>query len=172
MSVIARKDKTERILFERKKIDLATPDDRLTVLIFLVSMLVSLVIGVVFMELYDLDILELAMFPTMPLVVVGAFQIIRSRYKFYLILVAAAVGAMFYLQVAYATIGAIALIALGIPGVVKLVAVLQRFLFYRVVSSVEYLNIRTDLSLWDRVVAFVSTYPRTWTPGTWRSTRT
>lgn len=155
MSVIARKDKTERILFERKKIDLTTPDDRLTVLIFLVSMLVSLVIGVVSMELYDLDILELAMFPTMPLVVVGAFQIIRSRYKFYLILVAAAVGAMFYLQVAYATIGAIALIALGIPGVVKLVAVLQRFLFYRVVSSVEYLNIRTDLSLWDRVVAFV-----------------
>ena len=83
MSVIARKDKTERILFERKKIDLTTPDDRLTVLIFLVSMLVSLVIGVVSMELYDLDILELAMFPTMPLVVVGAFQIIRSRYKFY-----------------------------------------------------------------------------------------
>jgi hypothetical protein len=39
--------------------------------------------------------------------------------------------------------------------VVQLVAVLQRFLFYRVVASIEYLNVREKLTLWDKAVAFL-----------------
>ena len=155
MSVIKRKDNTEKILFERKRIDLTTPDDHLTVLVFLISLAVCLVAGAVCLELFDVSVLDLAMFVTMPLVVVGALQIVRSRYKWYLVIVIAAVVAMLVMGAGYVNASALALISVGIAGVVRLVAVAQRFLFYRVVSSVEYLNVRTDLSLWDRVVAFV-----------------
>ena len=155
MSVIKRKDNTEKILFERKRIDLTTPDDHLTVLVFLISLAICLVAGAVCLEFLDLSVLDLAMFVTMPLVVVGALQIVRSRYKWYLAIVMAAVAAMLVLGAGYVNASALALISVGIAGVVRLVAVAQRFLFYRVVSSVEYLNVRTDLSLWDRVVAFV-----------------
>ena len=50
MSVIKRKDNTEKILFERKKIDLTTPDDRLNILVFLISLAVCLVAGAVCLE--------------------------------------------------------------------------------------------------------------------------
>ncbi len=124
-------------------------------LIFLVSLLVCVIAGAVCLEIFDLSILELSMFVTMPLVVVGAFQILRSRYRWYLLIVVAAVVAMLVMGAGYVITSAFALISVGIAGVVQLVAVLQRFLFYRVVSSVEYLNVRTDLSAWDRVVAFI-----------------
>ncbi len=155
MSVIKRKDNTEKILFERKRIDLTTPEDRLTIMIFLISMAVFMVAGLLCLEFYDLTVLDMSLFVTMPLVVVGAFQLVRSRYRLYLVFVAALVVVMFVTGIGYVVASAFALISVGIAGVVQLVSVLQRFLFYRVVSSVEYLNVRTDLSLWDRAVAFV-----------------
>ena len=155
MSVIKRKDNTERILFERKHIDLTTPEDRIVVLIFLVSLLVSVVAGAIIIHVFELSPLDMSIFVTMPLVVVGAFQILRSSFKWYLAIVAAVVVAFFIVGVDYVLIAALALISVGIAGVVVLISVMQRFLFYRVVSSVEYLNVRTDLSLWDKVVAFV-----------------
>lgn len=155
MSVIKRNDSTEKILFERKRIDITAPDDRFTVLIFALSLAASAVAAILCIEFLELPTLELSLFATMPLVVLGAFHIIRSKYRFYLIIVAAAVGAMFYFGVSHVIIMAMAMISVGIAGAVQLVAVLQRFLFYRVVSSIEYLNVRENLSFWDRSVAFL-----------------
>ena len=155
MSVIKRNDSTERILFERKKIDITATDDKITVLILLIAIIGSAIAAALCIEFLELPTLDLSLFATMPLVVLGAFHLIRSKYRFYLIFVAVAVGVMFYFGVNYIIIMTVAMISVGIAGVVQLVAVLQRFLFYRVVSSIEYLNVRDKLSLWDKAVAFL-----------------
>ena len=156
MAVIKRNDSTEKILFERKTIDITGPHDRLTVLIFVVSFAISAIAGAICLEFTDLVMLDLSLFATLPLVVLGAFHLLRSKlYRYLFVVLAIAVGVMFYYGVSYITIMAIAMISVGISGVVQLVAVLQRFLFYRVLSSVEYLNVREKLSLWDKAVAFL-----------------
>ena len=156
MSVIKRNDSTERILFERKRIDITGPYDRLTVLIFVISFAVSAIAGAIFLEFTDLVLMDLSLFATLPLVVLGAFHLLRSKvYRYLLIVLAVAAGVMFFMGVSYVTIMAIAMISVGISGVVQLVAVLQRFLFYRVVASIEYLNVREKLTLWDKAVAFL-----------------
>ena len=149
-----KREETDRFLFERKKIDLLTGTDRLAVLIFFISLVASLGAWAAGMHFLDMGMMELPMFITMPLVAVGAYEMILSRRWIYLIVVIVLTVALFAARVDIGIIGVLALISVGIIGAVALVAVIQRAMFYRVVASVEYLNVNEHLTLWDRVVAF------------------
>lgn len=149
-----RRDNTDKVLFERKKISLIRPEDSLTALLFLVSLIASIIAGAVCLKVFDMAVLEMSVMITIPLVVLGVFHIIRSRWWYLLIVIGISV-AMILSHVDYVWIVALALISVGIVGVVELVALIQRAIFYRVVSSVEFLNVKTDLTPWDRIVAFV-----------------
>ena len=155
MTVIKHGQNVEDILFERKKISITSVEDRATALIFVVSLALSIAAGIIAIAVFDLPFLDLSLFITLPLVILGIYHLVRSVYRYYLIAVTIAVVVMFIMDVSYIFVMAVALISVGIAGVVQLVSVLQRILFYRVVSSIEYLNVRKDLSLWDKAVAFV-----------------
>lgn len=154
MPVKKRADNAEKILYEKKNITVMRPEDHLTAMVFVLSAVISAAVGAIAMEMLDLHIMDLPLIMTAPLVVLGVFHIIRSKW-WYLVLVSAVAAVMLVAKVEYVWVVAMVLLSVGIVGVVELVVVLQRFVFYRVVSSVEYLNVRRDLSLWDRLVAFV-----------------
>ena len=95
MAVIKRNDSTEKILFERKRIDITGPHDRLTVLIFVIAFAISGIAGAICLEFTDLVMLDLSLFATLPLVVLGAFHLLRSKvYRYLFIVLAAAVGSI------------------------------------------------------------------------------
>lgn len=163
MSVRKYGESAESLLFKRRTVSITGSKDHLTILVFLAALAISIFAGVLLMLLADLPPLDLALFVTAPLVILGVFHVVRSGHTLYLLLVAASAAALLvanYLvmdvpAVEYPFVMVLVLISVGTIGVVELVSVLQKEMFYRVVGSVEYLNVKTRLSLFDRVVAFV-----------------
>lgn len=163
MSVRKYGESAESVLFKRKPVKITDSQDALTVTVFLASLAVSVLAGMCLLLLIDLPPLDLALFITAPLIILGVFHVIRSKHALYLLLVVAIVATLLIVNylvldvpvIEYPFVMVLMLISVGTIGVVELVTVVQKEMFYRVVSSVEYLNVKTHLTLFDRVVAFV-----------------
>lgn len=102
---------------------------------------------------------------TLPLFLDGIVIYIKERrWKSFVLLVAvvaalAALHFMNYISVSDTSLFFILFILIGATGVVAIAEAIQRALFYRVVHSVEYMNVKRKLSLWDKMVAFLFNVP-------------
>ena len=94
----------------------------------------------------------------LPFFVCGVIFYIRSKYWILLILAAAAM-VLWFVEVPETLIFLLLFLIVGASGVVALVDALQRAVFYQVLRTIEYVNVKDKLSSKDRLVAFLFNVP-------------
>ncbi|MDR0334412.1 MAG: hypothetical protein LBH69_00795 [Methanomassiliicoccaceae archaeon] len=118
--------------------------------------------GAVFFALIYTDTMELAgALPiiSVPFLIVGLATYVHEKMWKALVVAIAAPAALFFIGLPLLVIFFVAFLLVGCVGVVSVAATLQRFVFFAVISSVEYINIKDKLSLWDRLVLFAFNIP-------------
>lgn len=144
----------------QKGLDLCTPMDKTLMVFFVVSAVAFFLFatGIAFFTPYTFT--DVASVISAPFFMIGIIQYIR-RGRWYYFIVIAVVSALlhFLLHLDMTIIFFIDFTLVGSVGVVTVVEIMQRFIFYRVVQSVEYLNVKDDLTLWDKLVSFVFSIP-------------
>ena len=94
----------------------------------------------------------------LPFFICGVIFYVRSKYWVLLILAAAAV-VLWFLDIPLTLIFLFLFVMIGASGVVALVDALQRVIFYQVLRTIEYINVKERLTLKDKVVAFLVNVP-------------
>ena len=139
---------------ERERIRLLTDVDKALLAIFAISFILAIV-GLQVIRLRELSVFISAIIASVPLAVVGISYCVHYRKKYMLALWSLTVVAMILLSVDISWILAVACISLGLVGLLALVSIFQKAIFFPIMASMEYLNIKTKLSLFDRVVSFL-----------------
>ncbi|MDR3074821.1 MAG: hypothetical protein LBU30_02125 [Candidatus Methanoplasma sp.] len=94
----------------------------------------------------------------MPFFVCGLIFYIRSKY-WVLILLAAVAAVSWFTGIEETLIFLILFLIVGAAGVVSLVDAIQRAIFYKVLRSIEYANVKKKLSFTDKTVIFLFNIP-------------
>lgn len=141
-------------LRERERIRLLSNADKVLLAIFAVSFILAIV-GLQVIRVRGLSVFISAIIASMPLAIVGISYCAHYRKMYMLALWSLAILAMILLSVDISWILAVACISLGLVGLLALVSVFQKAIFFPIVSSIEYLNIKTRLSVFDRLVSFL-----------------
>lgn len=139
---------------------LIRPRDKMLATIFLISLLACVIALIVISFFKDVDITWVATFLAAPFFLAGIFVYIQYKKWIYILALIGLDVAMYFLGVSYMIIFFISFAFVGAAGVVGIVVLLQRVLFYRVINSVEYINIKDKLSIGDKVVLFLFNIPR------------
>ena len=153
-----------------KELNLLAPYDKFVLLVFLLSFIIS-VSGMFALVSLGVDIIDSAMLLTAPFFILGLmwynhtkkwwmlFIILGASVALYLYLHGFNFEGEFYLQGDFILIFAIDFIFVGSVGVVAFVSAIQRFIFYRVITIVQSMNIKDKMSLREKVVAFFFNVP-------------
>lgn len=95
----------------------------------------------------------------LPFVVCGLIYCVRTDYRIILVMIVA-VPVLWYLRIIPEALLIFATVVLiGTVGAVSVVEAVQRAMFYGVVRTIEYVNIKRKLGLKDRITAFVFSIP-------------
>ena len=153
-----------------KELNLLAPYDKFVLLVFVLSFIIS-VSGMFALVSLGVDIIDSAMLLTAPFFILGLmwynhtkkwwmlFIILGASVALYLYLHGFNFEGEFYLQGDFILIFAIDFIFVGSVGVVAFVSAIQRFIFYRVITIVQSMNIKDKMSLREKVVAFFFNVP-------------
>ena len=144
----------QMVISEREHISILSFVDRLLLAIFAVSFCLAMV-GLQILGAYGVSIFVSAIVASSPLAIVGISYCLAYRKNYILALIALAVIGMLFLTVDMSWILASVSIGVGLIGVLALVSVFQKAIFYPVLASIEYLNIKSRLSFSERVVSFL-----------------
>jgi hypothetical protein len=96
---------------------------------------------------------------SVPFLIVGLATYVHERMWKALLVAIAVPAALFFLNVPLMALFFVAFLLVGCVGVVSVAVTLQRYVFFAVISSVEYINIKEKLSFWDRLVRFAFNVP-------------
>ncbi len=153
---MARRGSPDRdiIINEREHIRLLSMIDRILLAIFAASFIIAM-LGLQILGRADVSVFVSAVVASSPLAFVGVAYCVCYRKNYLLGLLALSIIGMVILSVDMSWILAVSSIAIGIIGVLALVSIFQKAIFYPVVASIEYLNIKSDLSMFDRMVSFM-----------------
>ena len=146
---------TGSIADEKKVIPMMTPVDRQNIAVFLLALAAGLIIAAVYLQFMDGSAVNAAVAVALPFAVMGLVHCIRNRSWMFLVPLFLVVAVMLSVGLDILLICVFIYISIGIIGVVSVVSIIQRGIFYKVLCSVEYLNVKEKLTLWDRVVAFM-----------------
>ena len=153
-----------------KELNLLAPYDKFVLLVFFLSFIIS-VSGMFALVSLGVDVIDSAMLLTAPFFILGLmwynhtkkwwmlFIILGASVALYLYLHGFNFESEFYLQGDFILIFAIDFIFVGSVGVVAFVSAIQRFIFYRVITIVQSMNIKDKMSLREKVVAFFFNVP-------------
>ncbi len=153
-----------------KELNLLAPYDKFVLLVFVLSFIIS-VSGMFALVSLGVDVIDSAMLLTAPFFILGLmwynhtkkwwmlFIILGASVALYLYLHGFNFESEFYLQGDFILIFAIDFIFVGSVGVVAFVSAIQRFIFYRVITIVQSMNIKDKMSLREKVVAFFFNVP-------------
>lgn len=153
-----------------KELNLLAPYDKFVLLVFFLSFIIS-VSGMFALVSLGVDVIDSAMLLTAPFFLLGLmwynhtkkwwmlFIILGASVALYLYLHGFNFESEFYLQGDFILIFAIDFIFVGSVGVVAFVSAIQRFIFYRVITIVQSMNIKDKMSLREKVVAFFFNVP-------------
>jgi len=132
--------------------------DKLIMIAFTISFLVALAY-VLYEEIAgSLLIHDLMPLLAIPFFVCGVIFYIKSKYWVLLIIAAAAV-ALWFLDIPMTLIFLFLFLVIGASGVVALVDAFQRVIFYRVLRTIEYINVKNKLTAKDKLTAFLFNIP-------------
>ncbi len=102
---------------------------------------------------------------TLPLFLAGLLVYIgQKRWRQFLgvMVITAALTVLWYLGYVNITVTVlffVMFILIGATGVVSLAEAIQRAVFYRVIHSIEYMNVKRKLTIFDRIIAFFFNVP-------------
>jgi hypothetical protein len=94
----------------------------------------------------------------LPFFICGVAFYIRSRY-WILLIFAVAATVLWFLEIPETLIFLLLFLLIGAAGVVALVDALQRSIFYQVLRTIEYINVKRKLTVKDKIVAFLFNVP-------------
>jgi hypothetical protein len=94
----------------------------------------------------------------LPFFVCGIIFYVRSKYWVLLIMAAAAM-VLWFIDIPLILIFLVLFLIIGASGVVVLVDALQRMVFYQVLRTIEYINVKSKLTAKDKLVAFLFNVP-------------
>ena len=140
---------------ENKRIPMMTSVDRQNIVLFILALAVGLIISAVYVKVLDGTFVNTAIALALPFAVMGLVNCIRNRSWKFLVPLMLVVALMLTQGLDMQLICVFVYISIGIIGVVSVVSIIQRGIFYKVLCSVEYLNVKDKLTLWDKVVAFM-----------------
>lgn len=141
------------------ELSLVRKQDKMTLYIFLITLAICGMVFMILMYTEKMDIGSALMLISVPFLIVGLITYVQESMWKALIVALAVPTALFFLGLQLLVLFFVAFVMIGCVGVVAVAAVLQRAVFYAVISSVEYVNIKEKPSLWDRVVAFAFNIP-------------
>jgi len=95
---------------------------------------------------------------SLPFFVCGVVFYIRSKY-WILLLLATAAMLLWFIDIPETLIFLLFFLIIGAAGVVALVDALQRSVFYQVLRTIEYINVKGKLTAKDKMVAFLFNVP-------------
>ncbi|MCL2142714.1 MAG: hypothetical protein FWH44_00410 [Methanomassiliicoccaceae archaeon] len=134
-------------------------EDRAMFLIFVASMILC---AIAFFILIYTETMELAgALPilSVPFLIVGLVTYVHGGMWKALLAAIAVPVILFFLKVPLLVLFFVAFLLVGCVGVVSVAVVFQRYLFFSVISAVEYANIKQKLSLWERLMIFAFNVP-------------
>lgn len=141
-----------------KGISLVRGFDKLIMIAFAVSFALSAAY-VLYEEMSGNNhIYDLMPLLAVPFFVCGIILCIKSKYWILLILAAAAV-VLWFLHIPLTLIFLFLFLIIGASGVVVLVDAFQRVIFYQVLRTVEYINVKSKLTAKDKLIAFLFNIP-------------
>ncbi len=149
-------------LHNDSNLNLLRPFDIAELIVFLFSLLVCMIIFIVEITVIKekpmYDYITILMFPFF---VIGLMSYFRGRAWIALVILILANVIFISFNIIDTTIlYLLDFIFVGSVGVVTLVIAIQRVIFYRVMRSVEYLNIKKKITVWDKIVAFFFNIPK------------
>ena len=95
---------------------------------------------------------------SLPFFVCGIIFYIRSKY-WILLIMAAAGSVLWFIDIPVMLIFLVLFLIIGASGVVALVDALQRAIFYQVLRTIEYINVKNKLKAKDKLIAFLFNVP-------------
>jgi len=142
-----------------RDMSLIGPRDKIIATIFIVSFIICIAAAVAISILDKVEVTTFVLLISAPFFIIGAFIYVQYKKWVYILLLAALDAGLFYLGVSLWVIFIVSFTVIGAAGVVGVVVLMQRVMFYRVVAVVEYLNVKEKLSPRDRIVAFMFSIP-------------
>ncbi|MGE4213130.1 MAG: hypothetical protein AB7E75_07285 [Candidatus Methanomethylophilaceae archaeon] len=148
-----------------RDLSLLRKDDKYIVLLTVLALIPCAAAYYYLSKTGDYTTYDLIPLLTLPLFLDGIVIYVKERrWKSFIIMVSV-VAALFvlhkleYIQVTGDILFFVLFILIGATGVVAVAEAIQRVSFYRVVHSVEYMNVKRKLSLWDKMVVFLFNVP-------------
>lgn len=153
---MARRRVTKGHMFisEREHISILSNVDKAILVIFAISFCLALVLLQI-LRIRGLSIFLSAMVASAPLAIVGIAYCLFYRKTYLLALFSVSVLGMLLVKLDFNWVLAVISISVGIIGVLALVSIIQKAIFYPIVASIEYINIKSKLSMFDRLISFL-----------------
>ena len=139
-------------------ISLIRPFDKYTIIAAVAGSILALVYGIYLTTFSHAVIYDVVPWMTIPFFVCGLIYYVRVKYWILLVFIAIGV-VLWFVGIPQSAIYLLMFVLVGAAGVVTLVDAIQRMIFYRVLRSVEYLNIKSKLTFSDRIIAFLFNIP-------------
>lgn len=155
-----------------KELNLLTRYDKLVLLTFVISFLASVIGLFIVVKVWNVSILNASMILSLPFFLLGIFWYYRSRKWMTLVFIVVLSIILYlflhsgfdfnkesFLKMDVLLAFVIGFIFIGSVGVVVFVSSFQRLVFYRVVSLVQSMNIRDEMTIQEKLVAFLFNVP-------------
>lgn len=140
-------------------ISVMRPFDRTVFAVWLLSLVASIAALYYLVSAKDFDTYVAIQTLAAPFIVASILYFIQRKSIIPIVIVAVLVAALWLLSVDSSTILFLAEIFLGSIGVALIVSIIQRLIFYRILHTVRYLNVKRKLGLMDRATAFLFNVP-------------
>lgn len=143
-----------------KELDIVSGYDMFLMIVFGASVLACMALSVVLLKYGGTGLVQTAPLISAPLLIVGVLVYLNSK-KWYLFIAIAALLLVLYLLLgfSFAALLIVGFILVGAPGVAAIVSVIQKMIFYRVITAVEYINVKDRLSFKERMISFMFNIP-------------
>ena len=142
-------------------INLINKRDRWTALLFVIIFAASLAAYWYLLTYQDFTVYTALPVMSAPFFVIGVIDyILRERYFAMIFILALSVIAYFLLP---SSVLFLVYLLVCTEGVVQLVESIQRWMFYKVLGSIERVNVKEKMNFMDRLIVFAFNVPVTWT---------
>jgi len=149
------KDKPK--LSKPSKVSLIRRSDRTTIVLFIALFIASIVAYWVLMTYYEFTVYTGLPTMAIPFFVIGAvFYVVNRRYYAMMFIAAVSIISFFILP---SSVLFILYLLVCAEGVAQMIEVIQRLIFYDIMTSVQNVNVKTRPSLFDRIVVFFFNVP-------------
>ncbi len=140
---------------DTRNLSLIRASDSFAIMLFLISFSLSVIGAVLYTGAGGATFMDAMLFFALPFVIVGAYVCIE-RDRWYILPAVLVISILMFLaHIDFRLIASLSMICVGIIGAVRIVEVEQRAIFYKVVSTIEYMNIKSRLGLKERIVGFL-----------------